>query len=62
MFGSVNSEVIKQLEFALQGIRGERGHELEPTYHISQLTRAETNVLQAIRLLTEYGGFEKGRK
>ncbi len=54
MFGSVNSEVIEHLEFALQGVRGERGHKLEGVHADRQLKVAEDSLVQTIYMLKAY--------
>lgn len=54
MFGSVNSEVIKHLEFALQGVQGERGHKLEGVHNNPLLKEAELNIAVALEKLKKY--------
>lgn len=54
MFGSANSEVIKHLEFALNGVQGERGHRLEGMHNDPQLIRAERGIQNALDELNAY--------
>jgi hypothetical protein len=54
VFGNINDEVFKQLDFALAAVQAERGHRLEPEHHNKRLRAAEVAIRDAISALELY--------